>query len=103
MDKKLVADALFVDISKAFDSLNHDILLHTLDYYGGRGLVLNWFKSYLLLCYHYTVINNNCSVRSLMESGIPQGSILGLLLYKIYVHDINVELLNVSCTLMIQY
>ena len=82
----------FVDVSKVFDSLNHDILLHKLDYCGERGLVLNWFKSYLMLRYHYTVINDNCSSSSLMESGIPQGSILGPILHIIYVNNIiNVE------------
>lgn len=99
LDKKLVAIALFVDVSKAFDSLNHNILLHKLDYYGVRGVVLNWFKSYLTSRYHYTVINNSRSLCSVMESGIPQGSILGPLLYIIYVNDIFNVHSNVKCVL----
>ena len=98
MDKKLVAVALFVDVLKHF-TLNHNILLHKLDYCGVHGLALNWFKSYLMLCYHYTVINNNCSLCSIMESSTSQGSILGPLLYIIYVNDVfNVES-NVKCVL----
>ena len=99
MDKKLVAVALYVDVSKAFDSLIHDILLHKLDYYGVRGFLLNWFKSCFTLHYHYTVINNNFSLCSVMESGIPQSSILGPLLFRIYVNDIFNFESNVKCVL----
>ena len=98
----IVAVALFVYVPKAFNFLNHDILLrmHKLYYYFDvHGDVSNWLKNYLTLLYRNSVINNNCSLCSLMESGIPQGSILGPLLYIIYMNDIfNVEP-NVKCIL----
>ena len=88
LDKKLLSIALFIDVSKAFDSLNHGILLNKLEHYGVRGYVLNWFSSYLTNRFQYTESNNVCSSYALLVSGVPQGSVLGPLLYLIYVNDI---------------
>ena len=62
LDNKLSELALFVDISKAFGSLNHNILLAKLEHYGVRGVVLNWFNSYLAGRYQYTEINGSKSL-----------------------------------------
>ena len=84
-------------MSKAFNSLNYNILLHKLDYFCVCGLVLNWFKSYLTLHYHFTVSNDNCSLCSLKKPGILQGNILGPFLHIIYINDIFNVKLNVRC------
>ena len=88
IDNKLSVIALFVDISKAFDSLNHNILIGKLEHYGIRGVILDWFISYLSCRYQYVDINNQKSLYRTIVCGIPQDSILGPYLYLIYVNDI---------------
>ena len=88
LDNKLSVLALFVDISKALESLNHNILLTKLEHYGVRGVVLNWFNSYLTGRYQYIEINGSKSLLKSIVCGISQGSITGPYLYLIYVNDI---------------
>ena len=75
----------YLDLSKAFDTVNHNILLKKLAYYGIRGLTNKWFKSYLLGRQQRTFYNNEYSSLKFITTGVPQGSVLGPILYLIYV------------------
>ena len=79
---------IFLDLSKAFDTLNHEILLHKLKYYGISNTALSWFKSYLSNRTHYVEIESHRSSYVLSFISVPQGTILGPLLFIIYTNDI---------------
>ena len=88
VDKSLHALGLFVDFSRAFDMVNHEILLFKLERYGIRGLTSQLFRSYLTNRQQYVVVNGTKSKRIVVNQGVPQGSVLGPLLYLIYSNDL---------------
>ena len=79
---------IFIDLSKAFDTLDHQILLSKLKYYGADDTSLRWFSSYLSNRKQFVEIDGTCSQKKVITTGVPQGSILGPLLFIIYMNDI---------------
>ena len=87
IDQHLHTIAIFLDFSKAFDTINHDILLVKLSHYGVRGKALEWFRNYLSNRKQFVQIDNHNSELRPISCGVPQGSILGPLLFIIYIND----------------
>ena len=80
---------LFLDFTKAFDTVSHAILLQKLEHLGVRGISLNWFESYLSNRSQYVDHSGISSEPQYIHCGVPQGSILGPLLFLLYINDLS--------------
>ena len=92
LDEKNLPLTIYMDLSKAFDTLDHNILLAKLRYYGINETPTRWFESYLTNRLQYVELNDLASKKQKITTGVPQGSIIGPLLFLMYMNDI----INVS-------
>ena len=89
MNQRLLSCGEFIDLKKAFDTVDHDILLDKFNHYGFRWIINDWFSSYLKNRTQTTQVGHYLSDKAVVGCGVPQGSILGPLLFLVYVNDIH--------------
>ena len=88
IDPRETTVGVFLDLSKAFDTLDHQILFTKLEHYGIRDVALQWIKSYFSCRQQFVQINQTCSSMQTIKCGVPQGSILGPLFFILYINDL---------------
>ena len=88
LDENELTAGVFIDLRKAFNTVDHDILLTKLHHYGIRRLFHDWFRSYLKGRQQFVSIGNQTSAIKEIVSGVSEGSVLGPLSFFIYINDL---------------
>ena len=96
LDNKTYACGVYIDLEKAFNTVNCTILLDKLKYYGVRGTTNNWFKSFLKHRFQHTNIKECSSEKLLIIHGVAQGSVLEPLLFLIYINNLHKAMVHCS-------